>query len=301
MTAELLLAEPTATNASHDLLNRLQGPERAIADALGISGYLAIITVAQRERPAGRLTMPPSVVPAAIAAAQALGVHCQIGRLRMLSVQDAIPETRHAARFVIDDRPDALSLVYFGVSAVIAEGVAEVELRAEHHLLGKMFGYPECCTAFYLGSGHAGADRLPATIATLGPFHRSMNPILPYVYGMPGTLFHFPCSPGCTASMALHRNRMRILTNIDPSIRGLEALGAGLALYGPDIGICLATEYDRRDASTFQLHKIVTRSATTRAFFHTRARPEIRFTTPHDFEIDGQHFSTPGQFGALFA
>ena len=297
---EIALAEPGAAGASRALLGCLDGPGRVIADLLGVSGYLAVATVATRERPAGRLPMQPRHVPAVVAAARALGVHCAVGRLRMLSVPDAIPETRHAARFVKDDQSDALSLVYFGVSAAIANGAEEVELRGEHELLGRLFGYPGCCTAFYLGSGDSGADRLPAAITSLGPFDRAMNPVLPYVYGVPSMLFHFPCSPACAASLRLYWQRLRLLAAIDPGFAAVGELGAGLALYGPDVGICLATEYDQVDEASFRPHRIVSRSEVSRAFFRTRPRPLVGFETPYDFTVNSERFCDPCQFGALF-
>jgi hypothetical protein len=95
-----------------------------------------------------------------VEAAAALGVHSCVGRVRLVSVPDAIPETRHAALFVTDDRPNAMSLVYFGVTEALAAGAEQVELYGDHRLLGQLFGYPDCCIEFFLKSGSAGPDRL---------------------------------------------------------------------------------------------------------------------------------------------
>ena len=80
----------------------------------------------------------------------------------------------------------------------------------------------------------------------------------------------------------------------------MENLGAGLALYGPEVGIGLATEYERQGTSTFRLSQILTRSRATRELFGARTEATIRFDTPSAFEIDGRRFSRPDQFGALF-
>jgi hypothetical protein len=294
------VADDAFADAYVRLCDRLQGPERFIAGELGISGYLAVATVATRARPAGRLGVPPEQVPDFVEAAAALGVHSCVGRVRLVSVPDAIPETRHAALFVTDDRPNAMSLVYFGVTEALAAGAEQVELYGDHRLLGQLFGYPDCCIEFFLKSGSAGPDRLPATINSLGPFDRLMNPISTYVYGAPSLLFHFPCSPACESSITLSKERSRFLSQIEPGLLAIEDVGTGLALYGPEVGIGLATEYERQDAIAFRLHKILTRSQTTHELFGSRTGAIIRFTTPSVFEIDGRRFSRPDQFGALF-
>ncbi len=244
--------------------------------------------------------MFPEQASGFVEAATALGVHCCIGRVRLVSVPDAIPETRHAALFVTDDRPDFMSLVYFGVTAAIAEGAEQVELYGDHRLLGRLFGFPECCTDFFVGSEAAGSDRLPASIDSLGPFDRLMNPISTYVYGVPNLLFHFPCSPACSPSIMLLEQRSRFLSQIEPSILATENLGRGLALYGPEVGIALATEYEAQGSSTFRLYKVLTRSETTQELFGARTEATIRFSSPSTFEIDGCAFSRRDQFGALF-
>ena len=215
------------------LCDRLQGPERFIADQLGISGYLAVATVAMRARPAGRLAMSRDQVSAFVEAVTALGVHCCIGRVLLVNIPDAIPETRHAALFVTDDRPTAMSLVYFGVSAEIAAGAEQVELYAGHRLLGQLFGYPDCCAEVFVNSETAGPDRLPSTINSLGPFDRIMNPISTYVYRVPSLLFHFPCSPGCKPSITLSHQRSRLLAQIEPSILTIENLGQAWRFTAP--------------------------------------------------------------------
>ncbi len=128
------VADDACADAYVRLRERLHGPERCIADELGISGYLAVATVATRARPAGRLAVSPDQAPQFLEAAAELGLYCCIGRARLVSVPDAIPETRHAALFVADERPDAMSLVYFGVSADIAAGAEQVELYGDHRL-----------------------------------------------------------------------------------------------------------------------------------------------------------------------
>jgi hypothetical protein len=294
------VADDTFADSYARLRDRLQGPERFIAGQLGISGYLAVATVATRARPAGRLAMSPDQASDFVEAAAALGVHCCIGRVRLVSVPDAIPETRHAALFVTDDRPTAMSLVYFGITASIAAGAEQVELYGNHRLLGQLFGYPDCCAEFFVNSEAAGPDRLPASINSLGPFERLMNPISTYVYGAPSLLFHFPCSPACRPSITLLNQRIRLLSQIEPSILAIENLGAGLALYGPEVGVGLATEYQRQGTSTFRLYKILTRSQRTHELFGTRTEATIGFNTPRVFEINGRRFSRPDQFGALF-
>ena len=127
-----------------------------------------------------------------------------------------------------------------------------------------------------------------------------MNPVSTYVYRTASLLFHFPCSPACIHSIALSRQRSRFLSQIEPGIRTIENLGSGLALYGPEVGIGLATEFERQGAGTFRLFKVVTRSQTTRELFNGRTEATIRFNAPSAFEIDGRQFSRRDQFGALF-
>ena len=233
-------------------------------------------------------------------AARALGVHCCLGRVRLVSVPDAIPETRHAALFVADERPSAANLIYFGVSAAIAEGAEEVELYGNHQLLGDLFGYPNCCTDFFMKSQMAGPDRLPSSIGSVGPFERLMNPITTYVYAIPSLLFHFPCSPACHVSIELAKQRALFLASIEPRIAETENLGRGIALYGPEVGIGLATEFEAVGESIFRLLRVTTRSQATHELLGARNEVTIRFDSPTSFEIDGRRFSRPDQFGAQF-
>jgi hypothetical protein len=283
------------------LSDRVQGAERLILSELGLSAYLAIATVATRARAAGRLEIQPDRLHAVVDAATALGVHCRIGRVRLQEVNDSIPETRHAALFVTDDRPGSMHLVYFGVSDLLAAGAEQAELLDDHRLLAQLFGYPHCCAEFYANSTTTGPDRVPASINALGPFDRLLNPVSRYVFGSPSLLFHFACSPACEPSISLSRQRMLFLSEIEPGFRIIENLGSGLALYGPEVGIALATEFEQEPTSAFRLHKIVTRSEATQKLFGTRTEAVIRFDTPSAFEIDGRRFSRPDQFGALFA
>jgi len=292
--------QDTFSDTYAGLCEGLQGPDRFVASNIGISAYLALATVAIHTRPAGRLAISPDQAVDFMQAAQAMGVHCHLGRVRLVSVPDAIPETRHAALFVADDRPSAMNLIYFGVTAAIAEGAEEVELYGNHQLLGELFGYPECCTEFFVKSQMAGPDRLPASIGSVGPFERLMNPITTYVYAIPSLLFHFPCSPACQASIELAKRRALFLASIEPRIAATEDLGRGIALYGPEVGIGLATEFEAEGERTFRLLRVVTRSQATHELLATRTEATIRFDTPTSFEIDGRRFSRPDQFGALF-
>ena len=302
VSSQLLVsaASDTFSELYRGLCERLQGPDHFVANNFGIANYLAVATVAMHTRPAGRLAIPPAQATEFIQAAQAMGIHCCLGRVRMVSVPDAIPETRHAALFVKDERPSAMNLIYFGVSAAIAAGAEEVELYGNHRLLGELFGYPNCCTEFFIKSEGAGPDRLPATIGFVGPFERLMNPITTYVYATPNLLFHFPCSPACQASIELAKRRTLFLASIEPRIAATENLGRGIALYGPQVGIGLATEFEAEGEGTFRLLRVVTRSQATHELLATRTEATIRFDTPTSFEIDGRRFSRPDQFGALF-
>ena len=282
------------------LCERLRGSDHFVASNFGIANYLAVATVAMHSRPAGRLAIPPAQATEFIQAAQAMGVHCCLGRVRMVSVPDAIPETRHAALFVKDERPSAMNIIYFGVSPAIAEGVEEVELYGNHRLLGELFGYPDCCTEFFIKSEGAGPDRLPATIHSVGPFERLMNPITTYVYATPNLLFHFPCSPACHASIELAKRHRLFFSRIDPRVAATESLGRGIALYGQEVGIGLATEFEVKDESTFRLLRVITRSQMTHKLFAMRNDATIRFDSPNLFEIDGRQYSRSDQFGALF-
>jgi len=70
------VADDACADAYVRLRERLHGPERCIADELGISGYLAVATVATRARPAGRLAVSPDQAPQFLEAAAELGLYC---------------------------------------------------------------------------------------------------------------------------------------------------------------------------------------------------------------------------------
>ena len=112
--------------------------------------------------------------------------------------------------------------------------------------------------------------------------------------------FTFHVRLAASPSITLCKQRIRLLSQVEPDMLAVENLGTGLALYGPEVGIGLATEYERQGANTFRIFKVLTRSQATRQLFGTRTEATIKFQTPSVFEVEGRRFSRRDQFGALF-
>src|SRR5262245_25917181 len=69
---------------------------------LGVSNYLACVTVGERERAAGRLLVADEVAARLPSMCQDLGASCLRAPFRMLSVPSPVEGTDHCAKFVDD-------------------------------------------------------------------------------------------------------------------------------------------------------------------------------------------------------
>jgi hypothetical protein len=280
--------------------SRLEGPDRELADKFGLALYVAVATVARRKRAAGRVILHPGREDSFIALAAAMGVRCHTGRARIVSLPDAVDGSGHAGLFVLEDRPDASVIVYFALSNALASGAEAAELHGQHELVGSLFGYPGCCVASFIRQQVAGADYTAAGIPSLGPFPKAANPVVPYVYGAINTLFHFPCQVDCSHSLALRNARLAWLRDMQPEMSAYGQLGGGLALYGPELGIGLATDYQRLSDDTFAVRCIYTRSKTTAELFAAMPQVVMQLQGPHVVRLNERRYSHSSQFLALF-
>lgn len=282
------------------LLGALPVPEAAFAANFGVSNWLACATVVAHERAACRLIVPDEKVALMAELAGEMGLHAHVGQVRMLERPNSVPGTYHNGSFVFKPCRESSAIVYFGVTSRIAEGTEQVELIQDHALLGRLFGYPECCAMAFAASKSLDLDKLPSTITSLGPFPRAMNPVSPYIFGGINLLFHFPCSPDCCASLALSEDRQCFLERVTPAATALREHGAGIALYGADVGMGLITGYRETVAGELEIDEVVTSSATTIGMFGQRARCTLRLFDPHRFELEGRLFQSPNTFAARF-
>jgi hypothetical protein len=191
-------------------------------------------------------------------------------------------------------------MIYMSQSEDLAEGAELAERLGRHDLLAQLFGYPDCCSRVFTQPSSQSHDKTPDTYTDTGPFPRAMNPCLHHLYGL-HLLFHFPCSPWCEASRELLRQRMDYLRKYSPSFAEYERLGAGLTLYGPRVGIAMATRYHRLDDGSYVLEEIVTRSERSRQVLSSAGGPlRLRIHTAHDFELGDTRFEDSRGFVARF-
>ncbi len=276
------------------LLRDRNSRQAAIARLVGLSNYLAIATVVSGERAAGRLLIDKTVADRLVKSIRRMGVSCHRAKFYGVEKPDAVEGTHHRVSFVNGQPKDALAVLYFGINSNFARAAEWAEFTGNHQVAGSLFGYPHCCIATFEQSTEDEADRLPTTITHIGPYPRGMNPLTFYVYGVPNLLFHFACSPHCQRSAALAKSRRIFLESLTGKPRLMTTLGAGIAVYGPELGIGLITGYRQIDASEYEILEVTTRQALTRMLFANCQRRRIRLYGAHRFRI-GRHLYT-GKF-----
>lgn len=281
--------------------SRLTTERLELFHLLGFTDFLAFETVAARQRAGGRIIVPLGVAESVIHLACKLGVPCRRASFNIVRAGSPVPGTDHRGRVVYDDRADTAAVIYFGVSTKIVEGAEQATVCGNHAIVGRIFGYPECCVKFFTRHQTAGQDLFAATIPGTGPFPSYMNPIIPYLFGPISLLFHFPCSPECVPSRELVLARGRSIDGMPPLLSELAGLAAGIALYGPKVGIGLISQYKEIAKDCFEVEEVATTDAQTRKLFGTRRQSIVRLASPHRFDIGDVKFDEQYQFAARFS
>lgn len=281
--------------------------ERELLSLVGFSDFLCCLSVANRERAAGRISTSQEQAEHVSSLLGSMGLYCHRSVLDLLPQPDLIGgNVKHYATYVPQDSQEgALAVLYFGLDAEFATGAEVAELNKEQELVGRLFGYPQCCYEFFLRNEGKNEDRTPASIPDAGPFPSILNPLLAELYGF-RLPFHFPCSPRCPQSLAIARTRLMYLTQYVPSISTFEKLGAGLALYGPSIGASLVTHYKQAGPNTYAVEKVITRNGNAAGLFSEEEDATlIHLHSVHDFEIqngrENQRFNHDHYFAAIFS
>ncbi len=257
---------------------------RRVVEVIDVSGYLACRSVFDRQRAAGRLMVRPAKLSQALLAIKDLGLAACAGETFCQSAEQQVEGTEHAGKLLTDAEPSsAWAFLYFALDEELAEGAMQVEQRRNDELFGRLLGYPECCIQAYVAGRSKGHDRTACSVSSLGPFPSLLNPALQPLYGIGSPIFHFPCSLTCAKSLALAQSRLADLATAAPSASRLAALGAGLAIYGPTLGIALVTKWRDLGRGRYELRRLVSRSETSRNFFGRWPRPVVCLETPHRF------------------
>jgi hypothetical protein len=233
----------------------------------------------------------------------ALGLYCHRSALDLLPQPDLIGgNVKHHGSYVSrGSREEAWAILYIGVDDEFAKGAEAAELNKEQRLVGRLLGYPDCCSDFFLKEDGFNQDRTPGSIRDAGPFPSILNPILAELYGV-SMQFHFACSPRCPKSLEMARHRLEYLAPYAPSALTLEKLGAGIALYGPSLGAALATRFGPDRPGTYEIEEVVTLSRKAADLFAGNGGPaRLRLHSAHEFEIKGGSYCDELHFAALFS
>ena len=271
----------------HELARRLPAVHARVLEELGAAAFVAYWTVVSGQRILGRLERGRDGLERTIAALRASGLECERGRFDMMPGREAVGGARHAGHLVPrDTEPHARAVVYFSALRELVLAADAVERGPNDALVGRLYGYPECCVRFFAAAG-AAPDKTPACVPRIGPFSSLLNPAMGPLYGF-RLLFHFPCSVDCAASRRLVEERLAHLQQHAPSLAEFAAQGAGLLLYGPQLGIALATRYHAVGDDAFRLEEVVTRSPRSIELISTLpAGALIRCRAPRDFDVGG--------------
>jgi hypothetical protein len=212
------------------------------------------------------------------------------------------PAGLHDGGFVVaGSAPDALPILYVGRDEHTCAAAELADLSEDHGSLGRLLGYPPCCVAAY-GDARAGGaateDITARGITDLGPYRRALNPVVRHAYGY-RPVFHFPCSLRCERSSALARDHLQLLMRRHVLPAEAADHGAGLALYGPDIGALIVTSFDGDAATTIVPRQVEGRPG-DRCPFVPDAAPEIRLRSAFDFSVGPHRYDDGRHFAALF-
>lgn len=305
------MAEPTKVNIPSDFLGAiteelkvsLKENERELLSILGFSEFLCCLSVANHERAAGRICVPVEKADRVRSLINSMELHCYRSAFDLLPQPDfheGKHVTHHAVYVPQDSREGACAVVYFGIDAEFAQGAEAAELNKEQRLVGRLFGYPECCSEFFLDGEGFNQDRTLGGIHDTGPFPVILNPLLPELYGVRLT-FHFVCSPRCRQSLRMAQERLERLKQYAPSIAEIESLGAGIVLYGPTIGASLITRYKQVSHNTYAVEEVTTWHDAGGKLFSDKEPAWIRLHSANEFEVEGRSFSDNLHFAALFS
>lgn len=284
-----------------ELAPNLNRHQRNLLNLVGITDFLACMTVANGERVAGRLSLQPDKADAVTESIRSLGIHCRRSDFDMWTQRKLVEGTVHQGSLVPRDTQDgAEAVLHFSVDKEIAEQLDAVEINNEHTLIGRLFGYPACCTQKFKEITSAELDKTAGCIPGTGPFPKVLNPIFRYLYGL-NLLFHFPCTPECAVSLKLHQQRRQYLRGLSAYTDAYDTLAAGIAFYGPEVGIALVSKYRQIDENTYLAQEIVTRSKkSVERFSGNGNNSHIRLWSQHNFQIGNDVFDNQQQFAARF-
>lgn len=276
--------------------------KRELLRLLGFSDCLCCLSVANRERAAGRISTSQEQAERVSSLIESLGLACHRSALDILPQPDLIRgNVSHSAIYVPQGSQEgALAVLYFGLDVEFAKGAEAAELNNEQELVGRLFGYPDCCTEFYMRNDGFNQDRTPASIPDSGPFPSILNPVLAELYGL-RLPFHFACSPRCPQSLSIARTRLNYLKDYVPSILALAKLGAGIALYGPSIGASLVSRYRQTGPNSYLAEEVITRNNNAAELLSGKGDlPLIHLQSANDFEIKDRRFNDGRYFAAIF-
>ena len=281
----------------------LEAGQRELLNLVGFSEFLCCLSVLHRERAAGRVSVSQDGAERVASLLDSLGLHCRRSALDLLPQPDLIGgNVKHNSVYVRQgSREEAWAILYFGVDAEFAAGAEVAELNKEQQLVGRLFGYPECCSEFFLRNDGYSQDRTPRSVTDTGPFPSILNPALNELYGF-SLQFHFACSPRCACSLALAKTRLNSLKRYAPSIVEMEQLGAGITVYGPTTGAVLVTRYRPVGDNLYETEEVMTWNEKAAELFHGNGSPpRIRLRSAHEFEIKGTILKDESHFAAVFS
>lgn len=287
---------------TQELGDSLTPAEIELLGLVGLSDFLAVTTVVNRERVAGRLCASHDKAEKVAMLIATLGLHCRRSELDLWPQPDLIDgKVKHHAVYIPSGtREEAWAILYFALDSEFAKGAEMAEFNKEFKLVGRLFGYPDCCAEFFLQNEGIQEDRTPSAIKAPGPFPSILNPLFSELYGF-SLHFHFACSPACPPSLQIVRKRLRYLCKIAPSAALLEKLGAGISIYGPQVGALLATRYSKIDDTEYSIDELTTESTKSATLFDNSPQPlRLRLHSAHDFEIGGRCFHDKLHFAAVF-
>jgi hypothetical protein len=287
---------------TQELVASLGDNERELLNMIGVSEFLCCLSVLNRERVAGRTSVSQKQADQVMNLINSMGLHCHRSMFDLLPQSDLIGgNINHHCTYVLQGSQEgARAMLYFGIDAEFAKGAETAELTKQQQLVGRLFGYPECCIEFFNNNDGFNQDRTPNSIKDVGPFPSILNPITGELYGI-SLQFHFACSPRCAKSLEIIKTRLKNIIPYSPSIVELEKLGEGIGLYGPSIGTALITRFIQIEHDTYVAQETVTSSKKARHLVSSDGRAtRSHLRSAHEFDVEGVAFNDDSHFAAVF-
>jgi hypothetical protein len=188
-------------------------------------------------------------------------------------------------------------LAYISGKPADAEKAKRLEEGNRHAELGKILGYPACCTRFF--ARNFGAESKGHNDFVMPAFENSAGFVFPWQNNVFGRYFdvsllsHCPHSFSCEKSLGLARQRFEMIKKHDENVASqFSEMLHSAVLYSPDGGKVYLLPDARLDGKVLGYSGVLSTSRDS-LLRKLQAGRKIRIRSRRSFEIGGEAISMP--------